>query len=273
MKTYNFIDKIVIKKEELEERFRSLSFEIQQYYNQYYYAHIKEQPLVIITVLEGASLFSHKIFNTELFSPNFSYMLYYISASSYFNEYNSSGEVKIDFGGEDKKKEIGENINGKSVLIVDDIYETGLTLSSVQKEIESFSPSDIQHCVMINRIGNHQVNIETRFVGFPINMAEFFVGAGLDYKGKYRNLPYIATLKKGFNEEPKEIFLCNGCGCPFENGMHNAIVKGGYYSEILEDCTAYRFDLCERCLEKLFNAFSIPVEKLQVSAWTDEIIE
>jgi hypoxanthine phosphoribosyltransferase len=108
-----------------------------------------------------------------------------LAISSYAGQ--SQGTVRIT-------KDLDDDIQGRHVLIVEDIIDTGLTLSYIRRNLLLRQPASLTICTLLDRPFRRIMDIEVAYVGFPIP-DEFVVGYGLDWRGKYRNLPYIATLK------------------------------------------------------------------------------
>lgn len=108
-----------------------------------------------------------------------------LGISSYAGQ--SQGTVRIT-------KDLDDDIQGRHVLIVEDIIDTGLTLAYIRRNMLLRQPASLTICTLLDRPYRRIVDIEVKYVGFPIP-DEFVVGYGLDWRGQYRNLPYIATLK------------------------------------------------------------------------------
>ena len=108
--------------------------------------------------------------------------------SSYGNELISSGEVKI-------KKDLDESIEGKHLLIVEDIVDTGRTLSFLSNYLLKKGAASVQICTMLDKPSRRVVPVEVKYRGFEIQ-DEFVLGYGLDYGQRYRNLPYVAYVKQ-----------------------------------------------------------------------------
>jgi hypoxanthine phosphoribosyltransferase len=109
-----------------------------------------------------------------------------ISVSSYGNLNRSSGEVRL-------LKDTTESVEGKHVVIVDDIVDNGLTLDYLQNLFRSRKPASLRTCVLLNKPFRRQITVPLDYVGLACPDT-FVVGYGLDYQEKYRNLPYVAKL-------------------------------------------------------------------------------
>ena len=113
----------------------------------------------------------------------------FIGVSSYSSASKSSGQVRL-------LSDLSMPIEGRQVVIVEDIVDTGLTLSYLRRNLEARHPERLRTCVLVDKIERRQVEIELDYVGFTIPNV-FVVGYGFDYGGLYRNLPYIAELEGG----------------------------------------------------------------------------
>ena len=141
------------------------------------------ESLCVICVLKGAVYFACEL-TKRITVP---VILDFMSASSYGDETVSSGKVKI-------KMDISENLEGRNVLVVEDIVDTGRTLKALMEYIGSKNPKILKLCALLDKPERREVDISADYTGFEVP-DEFIVGYGLDYAQKYRNLPYIATLE------------------------------------------------------------------------------
>ena len=167
------ISKILISQEEIENKVSELANEINSKY--------KGEELVVIGILKGAFIVVSDLAKQLDLDVTFDFM----SIKSYYGS-ESTGQVKI-------VKDLEYDITDKNVLIVEDIYDTGLTLSNLKKLLESRNPKSIEVFSMFVKKEVAQDPIEINYSGFEIG-PEFVVGYGLDYNGKYRELPYLAVL-------------------------------------------------------------------------------
>lgn len=110
-----------------------------------------------------------------------------ISAFSY-SDTESTGRINI-------RSFVKLDIKGRNVLIVDDILDTGRTLSEVKGKLERFCPADIKTCVLLDKPSRRKVNISADYVGFKVPDV-FLIGYGLDYNEQFRNLPYLGIMPK-----------------------------------------------------------------------------
>lgn len=140
--------------------------------------------LIVIGVLKGANVFlSDLIRNIDI-----RITVDFIDVSSYGASTESSGVVKIN-------KDLDFSIENKNILIVEDIIDTGLTLKYLLKNLRSRNPKNIKICTLLDKPERRKVDIKVDYIGFNIP-DEFIVGYGIDYAEKYRNLPFVASLKE-----------------------------------------------------------------------------
>lgn len=144
--------------------------------------------IVVAGVLRGASVFTSDLIR-RISVP---LVLDFIDAASYGKSSASSGTVRI-------MKDLSEDISGKHVLLVEDIVDTGLTLQCLVNLLLARKPGSLRLCALLNKPSRRQAKIEPDFYGFDIK-DDFVVGYGLDYAGKYRQLPYIAILNPSVYE-------------------------------------------------------------------------
>ena len=143
----------------------------------------KGQDLLVVGILKGASVFVSDLIRSINLDVNIDFM----SVSSYGNAMESSGSVKI-------LKDLDVDIKGKNVLIVEDIIDSGLTLSNLTRELKARDPKSLKICTLLDKPQRRKVDIHVDYVGFVIE-DKFIVGYGIDYAEKYRNLPYIGIVE------------------------------------------------------------------------------
>ncbi|MCX7720743.1 MAG: hypoxanthine phosphoribosyltransferase [Dictyoglomus thermophilum] len=170
------IGKILFTKEEIEKRIKELGEEISKDY--------KDKDLVLACILKGAVYFAVDL-TRNLSIP---FVLDFISILSYGSSRESQGIVRII-------KDLDVNIYKKDLLIVEDIVDTGLTLSYLIRNLQAKNPSSIKVCTLLDCPGRRIIDITVDYKGFEIPNY-YVIGYGLDYKEKYRNLPYIAVLEE-----------------------------------------------------------------------------
>ncbi|WP_369259217.1 hypoxanthine phosphoribosyltransferase [Geodermatophilus amargosae] len=144
--------------------------------------------VLLVGVLKGAVLFMSD-FARALRLPT---QMEFMAVSSYGSSTSSSGVVRI-------LKDLDRDISGMDVLVLEDIIDSGLTLSWLLKNLGSRRPASLEVCALLRKPDAIKVEVPVRYVGFDIPN-EFVVGYGLDYAERYRDLPYIGTLKPAVYE-------------------------------------------------------------------------
>jgi len=142
------------------------------------------QDLLVIGILKGANMFMSDLIRKIDLPVHIDFM----AVSSYGHSTESSGVVKII-------KDLDYEIEGQNVLIVEDIVDTGLTLRYLTENLASRSPKSVKICTLLDKPERRKVEIAIDYKGFDIPDV-FIVGYGIDYAEKYRNLPYVASLKE-----------------------------------------------------------------------------
>ena len=137
---------------------------------------------LLISILKGGV-----VFLTDLMRAiSIPHHIDFLQVSSYAGGTKSTGTVRI-------MSDLGTNIAGRDVLLIEDIIDTGLTLTYLLKQLEIRQPRSMRVCALLSKTAARQVEVPIDFLGFEIPN-EFVVGYGLDYEEKYRNLPYIGVL-------------------------------------------------------------------------------
>ncbi len=178
MKSQNMRDdilKVLITKEELAQKVKELGQEITKAY--------QGKKLLVLGVLKGSFVFMSDLIR-EIDTPC---EVEFMAVSSYQSGVKSSGVVKI-------LKDIDINPNAYNILIVEDILDSGLTLSYLKNLLLQRGASNIQIATLLDKPARRKADIHADFVGFEVP-DEFVVGYGLDYAEYYRNLPYVGVLK------------------------------------------------------------------------------
>ncbi len=142
----------------------------------------RDSDLVLVGVLKGAVMFMTDLARALPLPVQLEFMV----VSSYGSATSSSGVVRI-------LKDLDRDIAGRNVLIVEDIIDSGLTLSWLLKNLESRHPASLRVCTLLRKPDALTVEVPVEYVGFDIPN-EFVVGYGLDYAERYRDLPFIGTL-------------------------------------------------------------------------------
>jgi hypoxanthine phosphoribosyltransferase len=138
--------------------------------------------LVLVGVLKGAVMFMTDLARAMTVPVQLEFM----AVSSYGSSTSSSGVVRI-------LMDLDRDIAGRRVLIVEDIIDSGLTLSWLRKNLASRNPASLEVCALLRKPDAAKIDVPVRYLGFDIPN-EFVVGYGLDYAERYRDLPYIGTL-------------------------------------------------------------------------------
>ena len=170
------IDKILLSEDVILQRVQELGMQITQDY--------QNKDVLLVCVLKGALVF----FADLIRSIDICFDLDFVQLSSYGNNTQSSGNVKFC-------RELMASVNDRNVLIIDDIIDSGLTLSYMKNCLLPKNPSSLKICVLLNKPSRRIHNVEVDYVGFDIP-DEFVVGYGLDFNDMYRGLRHIAVLKK-----------------------------------------------------------------------------
>jgi hypoxanthine phosphoribosyltransferase len=175
MSLHDAIERVILTEDEVQQRVRELGAEIAADY--------EGNSLLLVAVLRGASLFVADLARAIDGPVEIDFM----AVSSYGSQTKSSGVVRII-------KDLDEVIDGRHVLVVEDIIDTGLTLKYLLRNLASRKPASLEVVTLLSKPGKQRVPIDCKYTGFAIP-DEFVVGYGLDYAEKYRNLPYIGVLK------------------------------------------------------------------------------
>ena len=178
MTIHEHIDHVIYTEEQIQARIRELGAQIKADYAD------SSRPLLLIAVLRGAALFVADLARAIEGQLEIDFM----AVSSYGSSTKSSGVVRI-------LKDLDEDIEGRDVLVVEDILDTGLTLKYLLRNLASRKPRSLEVVTLLSKEGKQQVPIDCRYIGFSVP-DEFVVGYGLDYGERYRNLPYIGVLKR-----------------------------------------------------------------------------
>ncbi|MCR5666289.1 MAG: hypoxanthine phosphoribosyltransferase [Eubacterium sp.] len=164
-----------ISEEKVNERIREIGAQITKDY--------EGEELYVICIMKGAVYFATEL-TKRIEVP---VVLDFMAASSYGADTKSSGIVKIT-------RDLDESLAGKNVIVVEDIIDTGRTLSYLLELLEKRGPKSIKLCTLLDKPDRRIAQVDVDYVGFVVP-DEFIVGYGLDYAQKYRNLPFIGTLE------------------------------------------------------------------------------
>lgn len=148
-------------------------------------ADYRGKDLLVIGLLKGSLIFMSDLIRAMDVDMTIDFMV----VSSYGDSTTTSGNIKINL-------DIKRDLKGKHVLLVEDILDTGTTLSFIRDLIRLRHPESVKICTLLDKdkVVARKVDIQADYVGFPVD-DRFIIGYGLDYAQKYRNLPYIAVLK------------------------------------------------------------------------------
>lgn len=169
------VRRVLLSEDEIREKVRELGGKITADY--------KNSNLMLVTVLKGAVVFLADLMRQIDVPAEIDFMV----VSSYGSGVKSSGVVKI-------VKDLDVPLAGKDILIVEDILDSGLTLSYIKELLESRGPRSIRIATLLDKPSRRKVDLQADYIGFSVP-DEFVIGYGLDYDEKYRNLPYIGILK------------------------------------------------------------------------------
>lgn len=167
---------VMISAEQIANKVGELGKQINEYYAN------SDKELVLIGLLRGSVVFMADLCRT-IDKPH---ELDFMTASSYATGTTSSGDVKI-------LKDLDGDIRGKDVLIVEDIIDSGRTLSKVVEILKTREPNSIELCTLVSKPSRREIEMNVRFLGFEVE-DRFIVGYGLDYEQKYRHLPFIGEI-------------------------------------------------------------------------------
>jgi hypoxanthine phosphoribosyltransferase len=169
--------KVMITRDQIADRVAELGKQIS--------ADFHGESVVLVGVLKGACLFLSDLARSIELDASFDF----IAVSSYGNEKQSSGEVRLS-------KDVDSAITGRNVIVVEDILDTGLTLTYLRKVLLAAQPKSLKIAALLDKPSRRQQPIEPDYFGFKIP-DEFVVGYGMDFAERYRNLPDICILQEG----------------------------------------------------------------------------
>ena len=181
MRIEDDVEQILIGEAELADRIQRLGDQITEDYD--------GKDLIVVGILKGASLFMSDLIRKIRGKICIDFMV----VSSYGNASRSSGVVRII-------KDLDMDITDKHILLVEDIIDTGLTLAYLKNYLCSRKAASVKICSLLNKPCHRKKPVDVDYVGFEAP-DEFIIGYGIDYAEKYRNLPYIASLKRSVYEK------------------------------------------------------------------------
>jgi hypoxanthine phosphoribosyltransferase len=166
---------VLVSSHDIQEKVRELGERITGDY--------REDKLLLVGILRGAVVFLSDLMRHLQLPCEIDFM----EVSSYGASTQSSGVVRI-------LKDLEEDITGRHVLLVEDIIDTGLTLSYLRRALLQRAPASLEICALLTKPSRRQVDLRVRYLGFEVP-DEFVIGYGIDFAGAYRNLPDIHVLK------------------------------------------------------------------------------
>jgi hypoxanthine phosphoribosyltransferase len=169
------LEEVLLTEEQIQRRLDELAAELQRDY--------AGKDLTLVAILTGSVMFIADLLRRLPMQLR----LDYIGVSSYHGETRSTGELIVT-------KALKLDVRDRDVLVVDDILDTGLTLVNVCQMVQKLQPRNLKFCTLLEKDVPHRENFRVDYVGFHIP-DKFVVGYGLDYRERYRNLPYVGTLR------------------------------------------------------------------------------
>ena len=170
------IDKILFSEQDIEKLVKRIGEQISSDY--------KDKKLLLVSVLKGSVVFMADLMRSITIPCEIDFMV----VSSYGNGTKTSGNIKII-------KDLNIDIKDYDLLIVEDILDSGVTLSTLKKMLESRNPASVKICTFLDKPERRIADIKPDYTGATVP-DEFIVGYGLDFDEKYRNLPYVGVLKR-----------------------------------------------------------------------------
>ncbi len=175
-----FLSEILITNEEIKRRIQQLALEISNEY--------KDLELNAVCILNGSYMFfTYLLEEIAKINPNLKIKTHFMRVSSYDNEFESSGKIKLVF-------DVQENLKDKNILIIEDIIDTGNTIEFLINHFSKKEVKDIKIATLLLKEEIYKKDIPINFIGFKIP-TKFVFGFGLDYKNYYRNIPFIGVVK------------------------------------------------------------------------------
>ena len=169
------LERILYTEETLAEVVKQLGARISEDY--------QDKNLLIVGILKGSLVFMADLMRRITIPCDIDFL----AVSSYGSGVKSSGEVRV-------LKDLESKLEGKDLLLIEDILDSGTTLSYIKRMLSTRNPSSVRICTLLDKPEGRKTDIKADYIGLTVPNA-FIVGYGLDYAQKYRNLPYIAVLK------------------------------------------------------------------------------
>lgn len=171
----NESEKVLIPQDRLQKRVSALGSEISQAYEQ--------KELLLVAILKGSFMFAADLMRALTIESSIDFM-----AISSYGQQQNSGIVRIT-------KDLDESIEGRNVLLVEDIVDTGLTANYLLQALKRRGPASVEICALLDKSARRIIDLPIRYRGFEIPDV-FVVGYGMDYQQRFRNLPHIAIQKQ-----------------------------------------------------------------------------
>lgn len=169
------IKEVLYSEEMISEKIKEMGRSISEDY--------KNKDFLVVGILKGAVLFAADLIKNITVHCNIDFMV----VSSYANSTESSGKVTI-------LKDLDYDVQGKNILIVEDIVDSGLTLDFLVNYFKERGVNSVEIATLLSKPSRRKVEVDVKYIGFEVPN-EFLVGFGVDYAERYRNLPFIGTLK------------------------------------------------------------------------------
>jgi len=169
--------KVLISREQIKQKVAELGAQITHDF--------EGESVVLLGVLKGATIFLADLAREIKLDATFDF----IAVSSYGNSREQSGEVKL-------VKDVDQSMEGRNIILVEDILDTGLTLTYLKKMLLAHKPKSLKVCALLDKVSRRKMPIHGDYVGFEIP-DEFVVGYGLDFAERFRNLPEVCILETG----------------------------------------------------------------------------
>jgi hypoxanthine phosphoribosyltransferase len=170
-------NKVLLSEAQIKQRIAALAAEIERDYP-------ASEEIHLVAVLKGGFMFMADLVRAMSERVTMDFM----AVSSYAKGTTSSGQVRV-------LKDLDSNLEGRHVIVVEDIVDTGLTLHYLQDLLKARAPKSMKTACLLSKPSRRKVEVQVDYIGFTIE-DHFVVGYGLDYAEKYRNLPYIAILEQ-----------------------------------------------------------------------------
>ena len=182
--TYDFIERVLVTEEEIKAKVHEIGTQINDTYKN------SDKKLLLICILKGSIVFTSDLMREITVPMEVDFM----QASAYGSSTVSCGEVNLRL---DLKK---QDLDGYNVLVVEDILDSGKTLSCIMQYLQSKGANDVKLCTLLDKPERRVVDVKLDFAGIQIP-DEFVVGYGLDYDEQFRNLPFVGILKREVYEK------------------------------------------------------------------------